>query len=97
MARRLLLVAAVAVFLGAGILAISLPPALTCASLGYPEGTRCEEGRIDFDDHGPFVSVHVDRRFGPRLAILGSGTVAATALLLLRDRPPRERSSGLKQ
>jgi hypothetical protein len=91
-ARRLLLVAAIAVFLGAGILAISLPPRLTCSSLGYPEGTRCMEGRVDFDDHGPFVSVHVDRRFGPRLAILGSGAIVGTMLLLLRDRKDRERT-----
>lgn len=87
MARRLLLVAAVAVFLGAGILAISLPIRLTCASMGYPEGTRCKEGRIDFDDHGRFVSVHVDRLFGLRLAILGSGVIVGTVLLLMRDRP----------
>jgi hypothetical protein len=101
-ARRLLLVAAIAVFLGAGILAISLPPRLTCASLGYPEGTRCKEGRVDFEDHGPFVSVYVDRRSGPRLAILGSGTIVATLLLLLGDRQPpvsapKERDSGLKK
>jgi hypothetical protein len=86
MARRWFLAAAVVLFLGAGVWSIMLPPRLTCSSLGYPEGTRCREGRIDFEDHGPFVSVHVDARYGFRFAILLSGMVAGTLLLVVRDR-----------
>ena len=86
MVRRWLLIAAVAVFVAAGTWAITLSPRLTCASMGYPEGTRCREGRIDFEDHGLFVSVHVDRRYGARFAILLSGTIAGTLLLVVRDR-----------
>jgi hypothetical protein len=70
----------VIVFLGAAALAVAVPPGLTCASLDHPEGMRCAEGRLDFDDHGPFVSVHIDRRLPPRIGILLIGAVVATTL-----------------
>ena len=91
MSRRLLLIAAVGVFLAAGSWAVAIPPRLTCASLGYPEGTRCPEGRIDFGDHGAFVSVHIERRLPLRLGIIGIGTAAAVGLLLLSDRGSTSR------
>jgi hypothetical protein len=91
MSRRLLLIAAVGIFLAAGVWAVALPPRLTCASLGYPEGTGCREGRIDFEDHGRFVSVHVERRLPLRLGILGIGTAPAVGLLLLSDRASTRR------
>jgi hypothetical protein len=81
-----MLIAAVLVFLAAGLLAIAIPPRLTCSSLGYPEGTSCAEGRIDFEDHGPFVSVHVDRRLPIRIGTVVVGTAVAAGLLLLHER-----------
>jgi hypothetical protein len=91
MNRRLLLIAAVGVFLVSGALAVAIPPRLTCASLGHPEGSTCAEGRIDFEDHGPFVSVHVERRLPLRLGIIAIGTAAAVGLLLLSDRASTRR------
>lgn len=92
MNRRVLLVAALLVFLAASVWAIAVPPRLTCASLSYPEGTRCAEGRIDLEHHGPFVSVHVDRLLPLRLGIIAAGTVLASALLIIHERSFRART-----
>jgi hypothetical protein len=82
-----MLIAAFVLIMTSAVFAIMLPPRLRCASLGYPEGTSCPEGRrIEFEDHGTFVSVGVDRRYAERLGILAIGTAGGAGILLLTDR-----------
>jgi hypothetical protein len=52
---------------------LAIPDRVTCASQGYSEGIPCPRGRIEFEDHGPFVAVGVDRRLPLRAAIAGAG------------------------
>ena len=69
--------------------ALFLPDRVVCASLGYPEGIPCPHGRIEFKDHGSFVSVGVDRRLSLRVGIASVGLVTGVGLILVGARPSR--------
>lgn len=86
MVSRLLLVAALLVFLAAGLWAALMSPGLRCASLAWPEGRPCREGSFEFAEHGRFIAVEVQSRTRERVAIVAAGTILAGLLLVARDR-----------
>jgi hypothetical protein len=93
MTRRSVIICAFVVVVASAVIALLLPPRLGCASLGFPEGTRCPEGRrIEFEDHGPFVSIGVDQRYVERFGILVIGTLIGIGILLVAERRPRTSS-----
>jgi hypothetical protein len=73
--RRLTLLLALCILIGASTWTLGIQSSLTCSSLGVPEGAPCPKGRIELAERGPWVVVHEDDRRPFKLGILGAGTL----------------------
>jgi hypothetical protein len=65
--RRLTILLAFSILIGASAWTLGIQSSLTCTSLGVPEGALCPKGRIEFAEHGPWVFVREDDRRPVRL------------------------------